>query len=146
MRFYLRAISYFKDDLAKIISSLVVIAAMTACGLLQVYPLAILTDNVFGPYSPSGWVSRLFFHSVANDKVKQVIALGVIVLVLRLVQEVLQMTMTILNIKIGYNGLMRVRCDLFKSCKNSASRITNRNRRAMRFIACRGTHLAFKRF
>jgi len=114
MRFYLRAISYFKDDAGKIGLSLVVIALMTACGLLQVYPLVILTDNVFGKYLPTGWAEKLFFHAVPSDKIHQVIALGVIVLVLRLVQEVLQMAQTLLNIKIGYGGLMRVRCDLFR--------------------------------
>lgn len=114
MSFYLRAISYFKADAGKIALSLLVISAMTACGLLQVYPLAILTDNVFGPYSPAGWVSRFFFRAAPDGKVGQVVTLGIIVLVLRLVQELLQMGMTLLNIKIGYGGLMRVRCDLFK--------------------------------
>ncbi len=115
MRFYLRAISYFKDDIGKVVLSLVVIAAMTVCGLLQVYPLAILTDNIFGRYpSPSGWIAKLFFHLAPTGKVGQVVALGIIVLALRLIQEVLQMGQTLLNIKIGYGGLMRVRCDLFK--------------------------------
>jgi ATP-binding cassette, subfamily B, bacterial len=114
MKFYLRAISYFKNDALKIILSLSCIAAMTLCGLLQVYPLAILIDNVFGPYQPTGLASKVFFHFTSTSKVQQVIALGVIVLVLRLVQEVLQMSQTILNIMIGYAGLMRVRCDLFK--------------------------------
>src|ERR1700712_67101 len=48
MKFYLRAISYFKEDIGKIVMSLVIITAMTACGLLQVYPFAILTDTIFG--------------------------------------------------------------------------------------------------
>src|SRR3982751_1420065 len=98
MSFYVRAISYFKADVVKIVLSLLVIAAMTACGLLQVYPLAILADNVFGPYSPAGWLSRFFFHAAPTGKIGQVITLGIIVLTLRLVQEVLQMGMTLLNI------------------------------------------------
>src|SRR4051812_31784040 len=114
MRFYLRAISYFKADTGKIALSLIVIAAMTLCGLLQVYPFAILSDSVFSGLPPKDWVYRLFLAISPSTKVGQIISLSLIVLGLRLVQELLQMVMTLLNIKIGYAGLMRVRCDLFR--------------------------------
>lgn len=114
MRFYLRAISYFKQDAGKIVLSLLVIAAMTACGLLQVYPFAILTDCVFGGLKPADWVYKLFLAASPSSKVGQIIALALIVLGLRLVQELLSMAQTLLNILIGYGGLVRVRCDLFK--------------------------------
>ncbi|HSV13273.1 MAG TPA: ABC transporter ATP-binding protein [Tepidisphaeraceae bacterium] len=114
MRFYIRAISYFKPDTGKIVLSLIVIAAMTLCGLLQVYPFAILSDSVFTGLPPKDWVYRAFLAISPSTKVGQIISLSLIVLGLRLVQELLQMVMTLLNIKIGYAGLMRVRCDLFR--------------------------------
>jgi subfamily B ATP-binding cassette protein MsbA len=114
MRFYLRAISYFKPDAGKIMLSLLVIAAMTACGVLQAYPLAILLDCVFNGLKPADWVYKLFLAASPSSRVGQIIALALIVLGLRLVQELLSMAQTLLNILIGYGGLVRVRCDLFK--------------------------------
>src|SRR3954462_5173778 len=87
MRFYLRAISYFKADTGKIALSLIVIAAMTLCGLLQVYPFAILSDSVFSGLPPKDWVYRLFLAISPSTKVGQIISLSLIVLGLRLVQE-----------------------------------------------------------
>ena len=89
MRFYLRSISYFKEDAGKIALSLLVIAAMTACGLLQFYPFRFLVDNIFGPLRPGGGIAGLFFHYAPAGKVGQVVALAVIVLLLRLIQELL---------------------------------------------------------
>jgi subfamily B ATP-binding cassette protein MsbA len=114
MQFYLRAISYFRDDLGKIILALIIIAIMTLSGLLVVYPLSILVDSVFGPHGPTNAVSRFFFHFAPEGKVEQVMVLAVFALVLRFAQELLSMAHTLLNIQIGYSGLMRVRCDLFR--------------------------------
>jgi ABC-type multidrug transport system fused ATPase/permease subunit len=114
MRFYLRAISYFKEDAGKIFLSLVVIAAMTACGLLQVFPFAILMDQIFNRIPPNDWASRLFFRFLPNIGLTQIIVLAVLVLIFRLIQELLSMAQTLLNIKIGYGGLMRIRCEVFR--------------------------------
>jgi subfamily B ATP-binding cassette protein MsbA len=114
MQFYLRAIAYFRPDLGKILLALVIIAIMTLSGLLVVYPLSILVDSVFGPHGPTNAVARVFFHFVPEGKVQQVVVLAVFVLGLRFLQELLSMAHTLLNIQIGYSGLMRVRCDLFR--------------------------------
>lgn len=114
MNFYLRAISYFRQDWVLIVLSLVLIGMQTVAGLLQVYPLAILVDSVFGPHGPTGFLSRQFFSVAPVGKVGQVILLAAIVLFLRLLQELLAMGQTLLNIRIGYGGLMRVRCELFR--------------------------------
>ena len=42
MRTYLRSISYFRDDLGKIIVNFVLIGVSTVLGLLWPFPLAIL--------------------------------------------------------------------------------------------------------
>ncbi len=114
MHFYLRAISYFRQDMGKIILSLVIIAAMTLFGLLQAYPLAILLDYVFGGINKTDWVHAAFRKTAPDSKTGQIIYLAFIVLGLRLSQELMSMANTLLNIKIGYGGLMRVRCDLFR--------------------------------
>jgi subfamily B ATP-binding cassette protein MsbA len=114
MQFYLRAISYFRADLVKIITALVIIAVMILSGLLQLYPIQILVDSVFGPHGPTNGIARWFFRIAPEGKVQQIIVLAAFVLGLRLLQELLSMGYTLLNIQIGYNGLMRVRCDLFQ--------------------------------
>ncbi len=116
MRFYLRAISYFKDHTWQIVLSLVLIMISTAAALLQAYPLAMLIDCVFGSVAPQSKdvVYRTFFAIAPTSTVGQVIALAVMMLALRFGQELLNMFQTVLNIYIGYGGLMRVRCDLFR--------------------------------
>jgi subfamily B ATP-binding cassette protein MsbA len=115
MNLYLRALGYFKPETGKILLSLLMIAIMTLAGLLYVYPLAILIDNVFGPLDkPTSIISRFFLSVAPEGKVGQGILLAVIILGLKLLQEGLTMVQTLLNIRIGYGGLMRVRCDLFR--------------------------------
>jgi len=114
MNVYLRAIAYFRPDLGKIIASLCLIAVATAAGLLLPYPLAILIDSVFGNKAPADWVYRLFHAVAPADKSLQILVLAATTLGLRITQELLNMAQTFLNIRIGYNGTMRVRCDLFR--------------------------------
>jgi subfamily B ATP-binding cassette protein MsbA len=116
MRFYLRAISYFRDHTWQIVMSVVLIAVSTAAGLLQAYPFAILIDCVFGTVSPQtkDWVYRGFFAIAPTTVLGQVFALAVLTLLLRFMQEALSMCQTLLNIYIGYGGLMRIRCELFR--------------------------------
>jgi subfamily B ATP-binding cassette protein MsbA len=116
MHFYLRAISYYRPDLGKIIASIILIAISTAAALLQAYPLAIAVDSVFGnvPFAEKDWLYRAFAYISPDSVLGMVVTLAVITLLLRFVQEALSMAQTLLNIRIGYAGLMRVRCDLFR--------------------------------
>ncbi len=116
MRFYLRALRYFRPDLGKISASVALIAVMTGAGLLQAYPLAILVDSIFGTvdWRQKDWIYKVFFHWAPGSVMGRVIALAVVTLALRILQELLSMAMTLLNIRIGYAGVMRVRCDLFR--------------------------------
>src|SRR5947209_8688477 len=115
MRLYLRAMAYFREDLSKIILSLLLIGLSTLLGLLQPWPLAILIDSVLAASHREHWVHRLFFRLVPSQSMLvQIISLAVATLLLRLFQELLQMFQTMVKIRVGYNGLMRVRCDLFR--------------------------------
>ncbi len=113
---YTRAIRYFREDAGKIVLSLVLIGTMTLLGLLQPFPLAILIDSVLDPEvgTQRYWVHELFFRFAPDEKLGQIISLAAITLGLHLAQALLSMWQTLLKIRIGYNGLVRVRCDLFR--------------------------------
>lgn len=109
-----RALSYYKGETGRIGLSLVMIVVMTLSSVLMTYPPAVLVDSVFGDKGPTGTLSRWFFSFAPEGKVGQIITLALIMLGLGLTQQLMSMFQTLLNIRIGYGGLMRVRCDLFR--------------------------------
>jgi ABC-type multidrug transport system fused ATPase/permease subunit len=115
MHFYRRCLSYFRDDLGKIILNYVLIGVGTLLGLLQAFPLAILIDAIIADKESDRWIDRVFFWWVQDyDKTTQIILLAAAILALVLASEVLRTIQTLLNILVGYNGLLRVRCELFR--------------------------------
>jgi ABC-type multidrug transport system fused ATPase/permease subunit len=120
MRFYLRAIAYFRDDLPLIVASLVLIGLSTLAGLLQPFLAAILIDGILGTKANTLWVYRGFFRLTralgvgSGDLKRQIIVLAVSAVILRVAQELLSMAQRLIGVHIGYNGLIRVRCDLFR--------------------------------
>ena len=120
MRFYLRAIAYFREDSALIVSSLVLIALSTLASLLQPFLAGILIDAILGTKANTIWVYRAFFKLTytlgfqANDLKHQLVVLACLAVVLRVAQELLSMAQRLIGAHIGYNGLIRVRCDLFQ--------------------------------
>lgn len=119
MRFYLRAIAYFRDDLGLILSSLVLIGLSTLAGVLQPILPPILLSLFMGPPSTK-WIYRSFFrlaHSLGIDRgerVRLIVLLAILAVALRIIQELLAMAQRLINTYIGYHGLLRVRCDLFR--------------------------------
>ena len=113
MRLYLRALSYFRPDAGRVALTLILIAAATALGLLQVYPFAVLADCVFGNLPPAGPVYHALLWMAPASKTGQIAALAVDLLVLRVVQELLSAAHSMLNVRVGYAGLVRVRAELF---------------------------------
>src|SRR5262245_2620099 len=115
MSSYRRAVQYFRDDLGKIILNFVLIGLGTVLGLLWPFSLGILIDSILGHKPATHWLYRLFFRlAPADNPTKQILILAIAMLGLRLAAELLRFIQTLLNIRIGYNGLMRVRCDLFR--------------------------------
>src|SRR5436190_20855244 len=112
MSLYVRAITYFRQDLGKIVLSLLMTAAGVAAGVLWPLPLAILIDVVLSDKHRDYLPYRLFERFAPHDKTTQVILLAALMLGVRLLAELLQMLRTIVNIRVGYSGTMRVRCEL----------------------------------
>jgi ABC-type multidrug transport system fused ATPase/permease subunit len=114
MRFYLRAFSYFRDDLVQIILSLALTAAGVAAGVIWPLPLAILIDLVLTGKQPNYLPYRLFQRYAPLDKVQQILLLAVLMFSIRMIAELFQMLRTFISIRVGYNGLMLVRYELFQ--------------------------------
>ena len=113
-------LAYFRDDLPLILASLVLIALSTLAQLLQPFLAGVLIDGILGSRGDAMWVYRGFFkltHALGigrNDLKGQIIALAISAVGLRVMQELLAMSQRLIGVHIGYNGLIRARCDLFQ--------------------------------
>jgi subfamily B ATP-binding cassette protein MsbA len=113
-RFYARVLSYFLPDWPFIVLTFSFILLSTLAALLQPFPLAILIDSINGQKPSGHWAYRLFtWMTPQQSMLGKIIALAAITLVLRLLQELFNMGKALANIRVGYSGLMRVRCALF---------------------------------
>jgi ABC-type multidrug transport system fused ATPase/permease subunit len=109
-----RAIRYFRDDLRLILFLLSLTACSTALGLLQAWPLAVLVDSALGTPSTENWMYRLFLAPLPEDPIRRIIGLGIMALLLRFAHELIAMARRLLTPRIHYNGLLRVRGDLYR--------------------------------
>jgi subfamily B ATP-binding cassette protein MsbA len=116
MRIYFRAVSYFRADWPLVALSLLLTACGTAVGLLMAWPMAILVDTVLTPEHPThtDFVHRLFLSPLPDGRLGQVIGLAVAGLLLKFVADCLGVCQAIVQSQVNYNGLMRVRCDLYR--------------------------------
>lgn len=114
MKKYLRVLSYFRPDWWRLTLSLLLVGGMTLLGLLWPFPLAILFDSVLQEKQVDQWVYRAFFHFAPHDRGQQILWLAVMAVVLRIGNEVLRSWQTLLTIRVGLSGMMRVRGDLFR--------------------------------
>src|SRR3954468_10117331 len=113
LRFYARVLSYFTPDWPFVLLTFSFILLSTLAALLQPIPLAILIDSIAVKQPSNHWAYRLFLSITPESTLGKIIALAVATLVLRLLQELFTMGRTLANIRVGYSGLMRARCDLF---------------------------------
>ena len=105
---------YFRRDLPQIVLLFILIGVWTGLSLLQFWPQAVLIDQVLNkaPIPPIGFYAVLL-HLVPSGKAGQIIGLAVMTLAFALSKELVQMVRTLLAIRIGYDGLMQSRVDLF---------------------------------
>ena len=114
MQKYLRILRYFREDGWQIFLSLGLIGISTLLGVLSGFPLGILIDVAMGK-KQNQWLYMWFYNLTPKDSVvRQILFLAGMMLVIRLGSEVLRAWQTIVSIRIGLRGMMRVRCDLFR--------------------------------
>jgi len=115
MTIYRRAIAYFREDLGKIVCSQLLMGASIILELAWPLPLMILIDRVLSDKGADHSIYRAwnaFAQSITTTQ--QVLVLAGAMLAIRLLHEILRPAQTLLNIRIGYTGMMRVRNDLFR--------------------------------
>jgi ATP-binding cassette, subfamily B, bacterial len=112
---YRRAVTYFKGDLWGIVLSLVLVGVSILLGVLFPIPLTLLIDSVIkNEGSATFWATRVWQSYTVNlDKTQQVMLLAGLMFAIRMASELLRFWQTLLTIRIGYNGSLRVRTDLF---------------------------------
>jgi subfamily B ATP-binding cassette protein MsbA len=110
----LRALRYFRPETGRIVASFAMVVVGTVLASAWPITLALLID-LFSPTADRSWWVHRMWDAVRPEGVpQQILLLTVLTLIIRLAKELLQMWQTLLNIRIGYHGLMHVRCDLFR--------------------------------
>ena len=115
MRFFGRVLRYFRPDSSKIVWLLGLIGASTLVGLASVWPMAILVDSVLKPLQAgAGSLSGGAAVPGSQVRVLEIAGLAGATFLLRILQELLSNARSLLHVRISHNGLLRVRCDLFR--------------------------------
>jgi ATP-binding cassette, subfamily B, bacterial len=110
---YRRAWKYYRHDRWKILCSFLMVGLSTLAALAQPFPLAILFDSFVPPKGPESAPHRIFISMAPRNQVTQILILAACVLALRVISELISLAQGFFKIRIGYNGLFRVRCSLF---------------------------------
>jgi ABC-type multidrug transport system fused ATPase/permease subunit len=113
VRFYSRALAYFKPDLLLIILLLITVGLATLLGMLSAWPMAVLVDSVLMPNHKDDLIHQTFLAVMPKGQLGRIIGLAVATLLFKFAQDVLSMIRTLFTHWINYNGLMRIRCDLY---------------------------------
>ena len=109
-----RAVAYFIDDRRSLYFLFALGIASTVIGLLQAWPLAVLIDTLINSEPANDWIHRWFLVLLPETSLMQVAGLAGIALALRLLQEISSAVRKLLRARIEYDGVLRVRYDLFR--------------------------------
>ncbi|WP_049949453.1 ABC transporter ATP-binding protein [Sorangium cellulosum] len=114
LRFFLRVGAYFKAEWARIGALSLLVCVSIAISLLQVWPVAVIVDLISSGPRNEDLVHRLLLAPLPDSLLGRVLGLAAMTLVLRVAQEFVGMGRALLNFRIGYGGLTRVRCDVYR--------------------------------
>ncbi|WP_437578769.1 ABC transporter ATP-binding protein [Sorangium sp. So ce887] len=114
LRFFLRVGAYFKGEWARLGALSLLVCVSIAISLLQVWPVAVIVDLISSGSRNEGFIHRLLLAPLPDSLLGRVLGLAAMTLVLRVAQECVGMGRTLLNFRIGYGGLTRVRCDVYR--------------------------------
>lgn len=109
-----RAAAYFREDRGQLVALLAVVAASIGVGILQAWPVAVMVDLLATGPRPDDWIHRVFLAPLPDGLLGRIAGLAAIALALRLTQEALGVARTLLGLHLGYGGLTRLRCDLYR--------------------------------
>ena len=109
-----RCLSYFSEDRVRIARLLSLMGLSMLAGILQAWPLAVLVDSVVAPAAPHGWIQRIFTAWLPQSGAAQTFGLGAAALFLGLTQQLLFMRQKILQARINYAAVLRMREELFR--------------------------------
>jgi ATP-binding cassette subfamily B protein len=109
-----RVLSYFREDQRSISLLIVLTTFSTAIGLLQAWPLAVMIDTLIASVPVHDRIHRWFLAPFPATPALQIAGLAAIALALRMIQELLSAARKLLRSHVEYNGVLRVRCDLFR--------------------------------
>ncbi|WP_438018684.1 ABC transporter ATP-binding protein [Sorangium sp. So ce315] len=114
LRFFLRVGAYFRGEWARVGALCLLVVVSIAISLLQVWPVAVIVDLISSGPREGDLVHRLLLSPLPDSLLGRVLGLAAMTLVLRVAQEFVGMGRTLLNFRIGYGGLTRVRCDVYR--------------------------------
>ena len=110
MKNFVRALNYFRPDTLRLTIVGLLLLLSTLANLLKPWPLAIVIDSVLGSKPLPGWLENIIGTS---NKETILLLFGGTTLLLHLAQGGLSALQNFLAIKVGLNGLKRVRDELF---------------------------------
>ena len=114
MRAYLRTVNNFRPEWPLIGLLLGLVGLSVGIGLLQAWPTAVLIDAVLTPTPSRAWVDRVILAPLPRGILGQVVGLTLLAMFLKLSQDGLTFAKSIVNRKIEFGGLIRVRSTLFR--------------------------------
>jgi subfamily B ATP-binding cassette protein MsbA len=109
-----RAVAYFAEDNRAILLLLALTSFSTLVGILQAWPLALLIDVLVAPDMEKSWAHRWVVGRLPYGATGKIIGLAALALCLRLLQEIFATARKLVQSRVNYNGVLRVRRDLFR--------------------------------
>ncbi len=100
------ALTFFREDRARIWAALALLIASIGTNLLKPWPLAIIVDSVIGDEPAPGWLQT-------PDEDFMLLLLGVLILIIYVGHGALSALQNFISIQVGLRGLQRVRCAVF---------------------------------
>ena len=100
------ALTFFREDRARIGAALALLVASIGINLLKPWPLAIIVDSVIGDEPAPGWLQT-------PDEDFMLLLLGVLILIIYVGHGALSALQNFISIQVGLRGLQRVRCAVF---------------------------------
>jgi ATP-binding cassette subfamily B protein/subfamily B ATP-binding cassette protein MsbA len=111
MKNLLRALSYFRSDVLRLVFVFLLMLASIGLNVLKPWPLAIIVDSVLGTKTLPDFLAK---NPTLENKPALLLVLALAILVLQLGQGALSALQNFVAIKIGLRGLTRVRNQLFR--------------------------------